>query len=148
MDWDLLFALTNAIAVAGWVALATLPRTERVLGGVLWLAVGLLCAIYLVMFVGLMGGMVDPVRDNAGPVPPFEYTVDGLKTVLAGRGPIVLAWTHYLAFDLFVGLWIARDGDTRNVGRLVQLPFFFATFMAGPIGLLAWLVLRRPLTRS
>lgn len=147
MDWDLLFALTNVIAVAGWLALAALPRTEQVLGGVLWIAVGLLCAIYLVMFVGLMGGMVDPVRDVAGPVPPFEYSVDGLKTAFAARGAIVLGWTHYLTFDLFVGLWIARDADTRRIGRLVQLPFFFATFMAGPIGLLLWLILRRPLTR-
>lgn len=147
MDWDLLFALTNGIAVIGWLALAALPRNEQVLSGVLWTAVGLLCAIYLVMFIGLMGGMVDPVRDSAGPMPPFEYSVDGLKTAFAARGVIVLGWTHYLAFDLFVGVWIARDADTRRIGRLTQLPVFFATFMAGPIGLLLWLLLRRPLTR-
>lgn len=147
MDWDLLFAVTNAVAVAGWLALALLPRTDRILGAVLVAAIGLLCAIYLVMFVGLMGGMADPGRGGGGMAPPFEYTVDGLKAAFAARGVIVLGWTHYLAFDLFVGLWIARDADQRRVGRLVQLPFFVTTFIAGPIGLIAWLAARRPLTR-
>jgi hypothetical protein len=146
MDWDLLFVVTNAVAVAGWLALALLPRAERVLGAVLVAAIGLLCAIYLAMFVGLMGGMVDPGREGVG-APPFEYTVDGLKTAFVARGAIVLGWTHYLAFDLFVGLWIARDADKRRVGRIMQLPFLLATFLAGPIGLLAWLVARVRLTR-
>lgn len=146
MDWDLLFKVTNAAAVAGWLALALLPRGERVFGAVL-VGVGLLCAIYLAMFVGLLGGLVDPVRDSGGAPPAFEYTVDGLKTLFAARGAIVLGWTHYLAFDLFVGVWIARDADQRRVGRLVQLPFLAATFLAGPIGLLAWLVARRALSR-
>jgi hypothetical protein len=148
MDWDLSFAATNLVALGGWLALALLPRREAVLGGVLWAGVALLCAAYTVMFVGLMGGLVDPVRDAAGPAPPFEYSVDGLKAMFASRGAIVVGWTHYLAFDLFVGLWIARDADTREVGRLVQIPFLFATFMAGPIGLLTWLLLRGALTKK
>ncbi len=145
MDWHLLFALTNIVAVAGWLALVLLPRTELVLSAVLYAGAGLLCAIYLVIFVGLLGGLVDPGADTAGA--PFEYSVDGLKAMFAARGAIVVGWTHYLAFDLFVGLWIARDADQRNIGRMIQLPFFAVTFVAGPIGLLGWLVLRRALAR-
>lgn len=57
--------------------------------------------------------------------------------MFAARGPIVVGWTHYWAFDLFVGLWIARDADHRGIGRLMQLPFVLITFLAGPIG--CWL---------
>lgn len=146
IDWDALFGLTNAIALAAWVSLAVLPRREGVLTGVLWGGVGLLCLAYAVMFVGLTSGTFDPGRDS--PAPPFAYTVEGLRAAFASRGTIVVAWTHFLAFDLFAGLWIARDTDQRGVGRLAQLPFLFATFMAGPIGLAAWLILRRPLTRA
>ncbi len=148
IDWDMIFAATNLLAVAGWLALAALPRRESVLNGVLYGAIGILCAIYLTLFVGSFGGMIDPARDGSGSVPPFEYTVDGLKTMFAARGAIVIGWTHYLAFDLFVGLWIARDADKRGVARLAQLPFLAATFLAGPIGLLTWLLGRRPLSRS
>lgn len=147
-DWDFLFAATNAVALLGWLALAALPRRQTVLAAVLWAGVALLCAAYAAMFVGLMGGLVDPVRDGAGAPPPFEYTVDGLKAVFASKGAIVLGWTHYLAFDLFTGLWISRDAEQRRIGRLVQLPVLFATFMAGPIGLLTWLLIRKPLTRQ
>ena len=147
MDWDLVFAATNAVALAGWLALALLPRREPVLAGVLWAGVALLCAIYAGVFAGLFTGSLDPVRDSAGRPPPFEYSVEGLKTVFASRGAIVLGWTHYLAFDLFVGLWIARDAADREVGRVAQLPFLLATYLAGPIGLLGWLVFRKPLAR-
>lgn len=147
MDWDWLFALTNIVALAGWLALALLPRTERVLGAVLYVCVGLLCAVYLAIFVGLTGGLVDPARDGGAAPPAFEYSVDGLKAMFAARGAIVVGWTHYLAFDLFVGLWIARGADKHGVDRLLQLPFFLATFLAGPIGLLAWLLARKLLAR-
>lgn len=147
MDWDLVFVATNVIALLGWLALAVLPRNETVLNGVLVGAVALLCAIYALVFVALFGGLVDPVRPDGGIAPPFEYSVDGIMIAFGARGAIVLGWTHYLAFDLFVGSWIARDADTRGVHRLVQLPFLLATFMVGPIGLLLWLLLRRPLAR-
>lgn len=147
VDWALIFDLTNLIAVVGWLALALMPRREPVLAAVLWGGAALLCLAYAAMFVGLMGGVVDPARDGAGSPPPFEYTLDGLQTAFAAKGVLVMAWTHYLAFDLFVGLWIARDADQRRVGRLMQLPFFLATFLAGPIGLLAWLLMRGRLGR-
>mgnify|MGYP000274082561 CR=1 FL=1 len=147
MDWDLVFALTNAVALAGWLALALLPRRDVVLGAVLWAGVALLCAAYAGVFAGLFGGWLDPVRDAAGRAPPFEYSVEGLKAIFASRGAIVLGWTHYLAFDLFVGLWIARDADGRGVARLAQAPFLLATYLAGPLGLLGWLAVRKPLVR-
>ena len=128
IDWDLVFAATNGIAVTGWLALALLPRREPVGGGVLWLGVAVLCAAYLAMLTGLLGGLVDPGRAGGDVAVPFEYTVDGLIAAFGARGVMVLGWTHYLAFDLFVGLWIALDADRRSVGRVVQLPFFLATW--------------------
>lgn len=146
MDWDFLFGLTNLIAIAGWLALIALPRSELVLKAVLVGAVGLLCVIYTALFIGLAGGLLDAEPD-AGVAQGFAYSVDGLKAMFAARGAIVVGWTHYLAFDLFVGLWIARDADARRVGGWAQLPFFTVTFLAGPIGLLAWLLARHSLGR-
>lgn len=77
----------------------------------------------------------------------FEYSIAGIRALFSSDGGIVVGWTHYLAFDLFVGLWIARDADAKGFGRLIQLPFLFATLMAGPIGLLAWLIVREPRAR-
>lgn len=143
MTWEQIFGVTNGLAVAGWLALAALPRRKGVLDAVLYLAIGLLCAIYLALFFSLLGGFVDPVREGSVSAPTFDYSVAGLQAMFASQGTIVVGWTHYLAFDLFVGVWIARDADARQAARWIQLPFLFATLMAGPIGLLGWLIARR-----
>ena len=142
--WSALFTLTNAVAFASWAALAFLPRRAAVRKAILYAAVGLLCVAYLAMFVALFGGLADPQRVPGAPIPDLgNYSIEGLRPFFMSDGGIVLGWTHYLAFDLFVGLWIARDADRRGASRLVQLPFLFATLMAGPIGLGAWLALRK-----
>ena len=141
--WDTLFGLTNAIALAAWVILILLPRKPALMAAVLYLGVGLLCLAYAAMFVALFAGLADPVRAAGSAEPDLaDYTVSGIRALFQSDGGIVMGWTHYLAFDLFVGLWIARDADDKGFSRLVQAPVLLATFMAGPIGLFVWLAFR------
>ena len=147
--WQSLFVLTNVVAFACWAMLAFLPRRPIVMASVLFFGVGMLCLVYAGMFVALFGGLADPVRvAGAQSADITNYTLPGLRTLFLSDGGIVLGWTHYLAFDLFVGQWIARDADNKGFHRLVQLPFLFATLMAGPIGLLAWLAVRERRARA
>ena len=146
--WTTLFSLTNAIALGGWVLLAFFPRKPLTMSAVLYLGVALLCVCYAAMVVVLVGGLADPLRVGGGAEPPFDYSIPGIRALFQSDGGIVLGWTHYLAFDLFTGLWIARDADAKVFARWVQLPFLFATFLAGPIGLLSWLVVRESRARA
>jgi hypothetical protein len=148
LSWQSVFAVTNAIALIGWLLLLLAPRRPLTLSLVLYAAVGLLCLIYVVIFAALLGGSVDPVRaPGAGAVSLTDYSVRGLRALFASDGAITVGWTHYLALDLSTGLWIARDADNKRVGRLLQAPVLFATYMAGPLGLLIWLIAREPLAR-
>ena len=141
--WTTIFWATNAITLLGWALLLFAPRKPLTHSAVLYLGVALLCLCYAAMFLGLFGGLVDPVRASGAVAPAsFEYSVAGIQALFQTEGGIVLGWTHYLAFDLFVGTWIARDGDHKGFSRLWQTPFLIATFLAGPIGLLAWLIVR------
>lgn len=140
--WDTVFSITNIAALLGWVTLIGLPRRETLLALVLYAGVGLLCLIYAVLFAGLISGALDPIRPVGAAGSLSEYTVDGLMQLFQSRGGIVVGWTHYLAFDLFVGLWIARDADHKQFSRWVQAPILLLTFFAGPIGLLVWLMVR------
>jgi hypothetical protein len=147
--WQFLFGLTNAVALFGWVLLAAFPRKPLTMSAVLYLGVALLCLIYAVMFVVLVGGWADPgAVPGAAPVDYANYSIPGIRALFMTDGGIVVGWTHYLAFDLFTGLWIARDADHKGYARWVQLPFLFATFMAGPIGLLGWLMVRESRARA
>jgi hypothetical protein len=61
---------------------------------------------------------------------------------------VVLGWTHYLAFDLFIGQWIAKDADHKGFSRIAQAPVLLLTLFAGPIGLLIWLIIRERRARA
>lgn len=138
--WQQLFGVTNLAALLGWAVLLAGPR--RWLPLVRYTVVAFLCTIYVALFVLLIGGFVDPVR--AGPGPSLaDYSLRGLRAFFASDGGIVIGWTHYLAFDLFVGCWIAEQADGRGVGRVAQAPVLLATFMAGPAGLLLWFIIKR-----
>jgi hypothetical protein len=149
MNWAGLFTVINIVAFAGWTMLAFVPRRPAVQSLILYAGVGLLCLVYAAVFVALFGGMVDPVRlPGAGAPDPMDYSIGGLRRFFMSDGGLVLGWTHYLAFDLFVGLWVARDADAKGFSRWAQLPVLFVVLMAGPIGLLLWLVVREARTRA
>ena len=141
--WDSIFVLVNVVAFAAWAMLAFLPRKPIVMALVLFLGVGLLCLAYLLMIVGMHTGVVEANRLPGAPPPNFlDYNIAGLRNLFMSDGGLVMGWTHYLAFDLFVGQWIAKDADNKGFHRLVQVPFLLLTFLAGPVGLFLWLVVR------
>ncbi len=143
IDWGFLFGMVNLLALIGWAVLIVLPRWPALLSGVLYLGVGLLCLIYATGLIGVVSGLIP----NPGGGGADFTTIAGVRAIFASDAGVTIGWTHYLAFDLFVGLWIARDGDAKNISRLVQAPILLATFIAGPLGLIAWLGLREPAAR-
>ena len=145
--WGALFTATNLLAMAGWLLLVAGPRKPAMHSLIMYLGVAVLCLTYTVAFALFLSGAVDPVR-VAGAGQPGFGSIAGVRALFASDGGVVIGWTHYLAFDLFTGLWIAADADNKKFGRLVQLPFLFMTFMAGPVGLLAWLIVRERRARA
>ena len=149
MVWASLFSLVNIIALIGWAMLAFLPRGPKVMALVLYLGVGLLCLAYVSMIVGLHLHWLDANRVAGTPAANFtDYNIAGLRNLFLSDGGLVLGWTHYLAFDLFVGQWIAKDADNKGFARWVQLPILALTLLAGPVGLLIWLVIRERRARA
>jgi hypothetical protein len=144
IDWDAWFSMVNLLALIAWVALIFLPRWPALLSGVLYLGVGLLCLIYATGLIGLLSGLIPNPQGGGADF----TTIAGVRSIFGSDAGVTIGWTHYLAFDLFVGLWIARDGDAKNISRFIQAPVLFATFMAGPLGLGLWLLIREPAARK
>jgi hypothetical protein len=144
IDWAALFSMVNLLAMIAWVSLILLPRWPTLLAALLYGGVGLLCLIYGVCLIGVVSGLI-PNPDGGG---ADFTTIEGVRAIFASDAGVTIGWTHYLAFDLFVGLWIARDGDAKNISRLIQAPILLATFMAGPLGLFIWLLVREPAARK
>lgn len=143
MGWAAVFGAVNLLALIGWAALILLPRWPALLAAILYLGVGLLCLVYACGLIGVVSGLIP----NPGGGGADFSTIAGVRAIFASDAGVTIGWTHYLAFDLFVGLWIARDADAKNIARLIQAPILFATLMAGPLGLGIWLLLREPAAR-
>lgn len=146
MNWDALYLLFNSWAIAGWLLLVFAPRGPRILALILYLGVALLSLGYTVLIAGFWTGTIDPGGAAAG-VGDFA-SLAGVMKLFAAPGGAVLGWVHYLAFDLFTGLWIARDADHKGFSRIAQFPFLLATLFAGPVGLFGWLIARERRARA
>ena len=143
--WTTAFVAANLLALVMWAALILLPRWPALLAAVLYLGIGLLCLAYALGIAGILTGALDPVGGSGGA--DFS-TIEGVRSIFASDGGVTIGWIHYLAFDLFVGLWIARDADAKGFSRAVQAPILLATFLAGPLGLLVWLAIRERRARA
>ena len=130
IDPQRLFLLANGLAMLSWLALALSPHGARWTPRVRQLAGRfvplLLAAAYVVLF--LAHGMGDGGFDSLAAVQRL-FAVPEL--LLAG-------WLHYLAFDLFVGAWIADRAGVLGLPHGLVLPLLLLTFMFGPAGLLAF----------
>ena len=130
---EALFSAAGALATSGWAALALSPtRTawalpaRRYAGRVVPLLLALVYAALIVRHWG-PGGY--------GSLAEVRALFDVPQLLLAG-------WLHYLAFDLFVGAWIAERGAALGMPHLLLLPLWLLTFLFGPAGLLAFALLR------
>lgn len=134
---DFAFSFANLIAILSWLGLAGslfVPATYRPLTWTITAAVvpALLGLAYAVL---LAAG----VRAGAG---GGFGSIAAVRQLFANDAALAAGWLHYLAFDLFVGTWIARTGTAAALSPFLLLPCLALTFLIGPVGLLVFLVLR------
>lgn len=127
------FTLGNSIALAGWLILILAPRRWRFLNA---LPRWVLPAVLAVGYTALM--LPNMFSTDGG----FD-TIERVRILFNSDALLTAGWIHYLAFDLFVGGWIADRADEIGMSRLVQAPILLVTFMLGPIGLLLFLLTRQ-----
>ena len=125
------FWIANLVAVAGWLLLIAVPRNRRattVAGTIIPL---LLAALYLSLLTVHWGGR------RGG----FS-TLHAVSDLFANEWLLLAGWVHYLAFDLFVGTWETGDALAHGISRWLVVPCLLLTFLFGPVGWLAYHVVR------
>lgn len=132
MTAEQIFSIANLTAMLSWILLAVAPRwiltRKIVLSGAIPL---LLSAAYLVLIVLFFG----PAEGSFG-------SLAGVMKLFTNEWAVLAGWIHYLAFDLFVGVWEVRDSQSKGISHWFVVPCLFFTFMLGPIGLLIYALLR------
>jgi len=61
---------------------------------------------------------------------------------MSSEAALLAGWVHYLVLDLWVGSWEVEDAGRHAAPHALLLPCLVLTFLSGPVGLLAYLLLR------
>ncbi len=64
--------------------------------------------------------------------------MDGVSAIFSTPIGVLIGWSHYLVFDLFVGAWIGRDAQRRGVSHWLAAPAMLLSYLLGPIGALIY----------
>jgi hypothetical protein len=131
MTAEQLFSILNLIAVAAWLPLVFLPRVR-------WTATLLpvvMPVLLALVYVALVAATLP--RSEGG----FS-SLAGVRALFENPWALLAGWTHYLAFDLFIGGWEVRDAQRRGIPHLLIVPALVLTFLLGPAGLLLYLTIR------
>jgi hypothetical protein len=131
---DVLFGHAGTLALAGWVVLALgiALRAPLLRDGIAGLVIPLMLSTLYTALVAIHWWSAEGGYGG----------LDQVAALFRSEGMLLAGWVHYLAFDLFVGAWIARDAAGRGVPRWLMIPILPLTFLFGPVGLLAWLMIR------
>ena len=135
MTLEGLFSAFSGFVLLGWLALLVAPLRRGVaVTAARWVAVNL-CGGYFAM---LVAGLAGP-----GPPPGASFdSLSGVRLLLSTPEALLAGWVHYLAFDLFVGSWQVEDAPAANIPHWMLLPCLALTFVAGPVGLLLYFVIK------
>ena len=124
-------------AMPMWALLILLPKWRVTQ----WLARSALvpAALALLYVIGI-GALIS--ASGLGFMSEFG-TADGVSRLMSRSEIALVAWIHFLAFDQLVGIFIYRDNmHHRYVPLVVQSVILFLTLMVGPVGFLAYYLLR------
>src|SRR3954470_16486938 len=131
MDMDdvasMVFSVSSLVVMPFWLLMLVAPRwrwTARIVGspGIVAGAIALYSALVVPPLTRLLPAL-------ARPPPPV------LAALLGTARGATLAWTHFLALDLFAGRWILLDAGARGWSGWWLRPILLATLLFAPLGL-------------
>ena len=128
---ETVFLAAQGVQLVGWIALFATPWIGRRRSILIARGVAAVLAIgYLAYFI-----------PNLGHIPrDMGYSLAAIGRAFENRELLLAGWVHYLVLDLFTGSWELEHSKGAGV-RHGPLAFcLFLTMMAGPLGLLAYLL--------
>ena len=134
MSPEQLFSIANTLSLLCWILLAALPNRRSVTDIVTGRAAP---ALFGVAYVAIVIAVFPRAEGSFS-------TLAGVAALFSNPWLLLAGWLHYLAFDLLIGTWEARDSVSRGVPRWLLVPCLALTLMFGPMGWLIYMVVRTP----
>lgn len=133
MSPDVVFQACSTLAMIGWIIL--------IIASPFWqnfdkFIIGIIVILFAVVYAWLIA-----TGFKMGDFEKFG-SLDGVSELFANKTALTAGWVHYLAFDLFVGVWIRKNASRYNIHHGLVIPCLLFTFMLGPAGLLLYWIIR------
>jgi hypothetical protein len=132
MTAEQLFSILNLMNLAAWLPLVFLPRARWATTIVPVAMPALLAVVYVVLVVSTL-----PWSEGG------FFSLAAVSALFRDPWVLLAGWTHYLAFDLFIGGWEVRDAQASGIPHLLVVPALLLTSFFGPAGFLLYLAIRR-----
>ena len=68
--------------------------------------------------------------------------INELYAIFSNEAFLLIFWLHFLSVNLFVGNWIANDGNVYMVPRFLIIISLVLTYFTGPVGLVFYWLIR------
>jgi Domain of unknown function (DUF4281) len=137
---DLIFKLSNLLALVTWLALIVSPPGSAWTPALWRIAGRFVPLIFSVVYVALL---ITYWSGDGG-----FGSIQEVQALFKNPGLLTAGWVHYLAWDVWLGVWIASRAAQLKLSHWLIVPVLLLTFMFGPAGLLAFVALRALLKRQ
>ena len=139
-----LFTVFSRLALIGWLLLFFAPLTRSLFEGIniSWLTINTTVGtIIIVLCAAYAYALFNKTLDQGEAPPKGSFSsLKGVVSLFKHPRAVLTGWIHYLAFDLFVGLYILNHAQQFSINHLWLVPALFFTLMLGPVGLLLYSV--------
>jgi hypothetical protein len=129
---DLLYAATGTLIIVCWALLIVLPDRSSRLIVVPKFGIP---ALFGLIYAGIM---MAKFFDSGG----GYGSIAAVRALFAHDDILLAGWLHYLAYDFFIGVWIAEQADRMRLSRQMQALILVVAFMFPPMGLVLFLATR------
>lgn len=128
-----IYTIVNTGILIPWLLLIVAPKWKFtktiVLSGAICLIVS---GIYLLLMIKTLGSGVE-----------MDFSsLEAVKALFQNDTAVVMGWMHYIAFDLFIGMWEVENAQKHGISHWLVIPCLLLTLMAGPIGLILYFIVR------
>ena len=127
-----IFGIVNVLIIPAWILLMFFPGRR-------WTQKLVMSGLYSVLYAGVYTLVIVINLDLSA----LDFSsLEKVYQTFANPYFLLAGWVHYLAFDLWVGAWILKDSQDTGIRYYLMLPILAFTFYLGPVGYLAYMVLK------
>jgi hypothetical protein len=138
ITFENIYLWTNFGILPFWLMLIIIPNSKFTSFFLNSVVLPLILSVTYVYVFYQMILIDEPIFENF----QLYLGIESLYTIFATEGFLLIFWIHFLALNIFLGTWIARDGVKYNISKIIVSVPLLLVYFTGPLGLVFYWIIR------